>query len=62
MKILSLSQEFEEWLEIADNLDIWETGKLSASEKRILVVLLGIRYSSVGSTTQEHFLRRQGAC
>ena len=32
-----VSQEFEEWLEIADNLDIWETGKLSASEKRILV-------------------------
>ena len=32
-----VSQEFEEWLEIDDNLEIWENGKLSASEKRILV-------------------------
>ena len=32
-----ISVEFEEWLEIDENLDLWETGKLTASEKRILV-------------------------
>ena len=32
-----VGKEFEDWLELDDNLHLWETGKLSASEKRILV-------------------------
>ena len=34
---LLISQEFEVWLEHEDNLEIWENGKLSASEKRVLI-------------------------
>jgi hypothetical protein len=33
----TISQEFEAWLDNDDNLEIWENGKLTASEKRILV-------------------------
>ena len=32
-----VGKEFEDWLEPDDNLHLWEAGKLSASEKRILV-------------------------
>jgi hypothetical protein len=32
-----ISQEFEVWLEHEDNLEIWKNGKLSASEKQILI-------------------------
>ena len=36
MKLL-ISREFENWLEVDENLDKWENGSISASEKRILI-------------------------
>ena len=34
---VEVGNEYEEWLEDDDNLDKWENGKLSASDKRIMV-------------------------
>ena len=47
---LHIAQEFESWLEIDENLELWENGKLSASEKRILVTKF------VGSAWDKIFL------
>ena len=33
-----VGKEFEQWLEIGDNLDRWENGTLSASDKRIIII------------------------
>ena len=61
-----VSQEFEEWLEIEDSLEIWANRTLSASEKRILVtkfvgaawdkIFLGDKYNT------KAYLRKQEAC
>ena len=52
MKYL-ISREFNTWLEIEDNLDLWETGKLTASEKRILITqFVGAAWDKLFSSEQ----------
>ena len=34
---MEIGNQFEEWLEDEDNLQLWEHGKLKESEKRILI-------------------------
>ena len=36
LKVLT-AKEMDEWMEVKDNLEKWENGKLSASDKRILI-------------------------
>ena len=37
LKSVNYFRWFEEWLENDENLEIWENGKLTASEKGILI-------------------------
>ena len=61
-----LGVAFEEWLEIDEHLDTSETGKLSASEKHILVTrFVGAAWEKLlqtPTTLRERALKRLNAC
>jgi hypothetical protein len=50
-----MSQEFEKWLEVDDNLHQWEDGSVSASDKRVLLTrFLGSAWEEIFSNPHYH--------
>ena len=50
-----MSKQLEKWMEVDDNLDQWENGSISASDKRILITrFLGCAWEELFSSPHYH--------